>query len=208
MPTAEEYSGRPTEVRLSRLEQTPGEVERAISAKTDSELSARPDARNWAPKEIVCHLRDVEELFQIRFHTVVALDEPHILVFGAAPNDLAPGGSEARLATRSTPSDGRRSASISATMPVRLWPHFSGAGPRCWRFCGPCRQQSGSAAVSTSAGVGSLLPTGSRGLRRMMTTMLPSFTERSKVGHEVSIFVVAQSNFGMQPTAFGRGGVT
>ena len=90
MPTAEEYSGRPTEVRLSRLEQTPGELERAISAKTDSELSARPDARNWAPKEIVCHLRDVEELFQIRFHTVVALDEPHILVFGAAPNDLAP----------------------------------------------------------------------------------------------------------------------
>jgi hypothetical protein len=42
----------------------------------------------------------------------------------------------------------------------------------------------------------------------MMTTMLPSFTVRSKVGHEVSIFVVVQSNFGMQPTAFGRGGVT
>jgi hypothetical protein len=177
MPTAEEYSGRPTEVRLSRLEQTPGELERAISAKTDSELSARPDAGNWAPKEIVCHLRDVEELFQIRFHTVVALDEPHILVFGAAPNDLAP------------------------------W-RISGAGPRCWRFCGPCRQQSGSAAVSTSAGVGSLLPTGSRGFRRMMTTMVPSFTVRSKVAHEVSIFVVAQCNFGMQPTAFGRGGVT
>jgi hypothetical protein len=90
MLTAEEYGGLPIEARLSRLEKTPGELEQAISGKTDKELSARPDVHNWAPKEIVCHLRDVEELFQIRFHTVVALDEPRILVFGARANDLAP----------------------------------------------------------------------------------------------------------------------
>jgi DinB family protein len=90
MPTAEEYSGLPIEARLSRLDQTPGELELAISGKTDSELSVRPDAHNWAAKEIVCHLRDVEELFQIRFHTIVALDEPRIFVFGASANDLAP----------------------------------------------------------------------------------------------------------------------
>jgi hypothetical protein len=90
MPTAEEYSGVPIEARLSRLDETPGELERAISGKTDRELSVRPDANNWAVKEIVCHLRDVEELFQIRFHTVVALDEPRILVFGASSDDLAP----------------------------------------------------------------------------------------------------------------------
>ena len=89
MPTPEENSGLPIEARLSRLEQTPGELERAISGKTDTELSRRPDAQNWAAKEIVCHLRDVEELFQIRFHTVVALDEPHILVLGASANDRA-----------------------------------------------------------------------------------------------------------------------
>jgi hypothetical protein len=74
---------------LRRLEETPGELERAISGKTDTELSRRPDALNWAAKEIVCHLRDVEELFQIRFHTVVALDEPPILVMGASASDLA-----------------------------------------------------------------------------------------------------------------------
>jgi hypothetical protein len=90
MPTAEEYSELPIEARLSRLERTPGELDLAISGKTDKELSARPDAHNWAAKEIVCHLRDVEELFQIRFHTVVALDEPRILVFGASASDLAP----------------------------------------------------------------------------------------------------------------------
>jgi DinB superfamily len=87
--TAAEYSRFPIEARLGRLQQTPEELAQAISGKTDAELSRRPDAHNWAAKEIVCHLRDVEELFQIRFHTVVALEEPRILVVGASATDLA-----------------------------------------------------------------------------------------------------------------------
>jgi hypothetical protein len=89
MPTPEEYSRLPIDARLSRLRRTPGELDRAVSGKADTELSRRPDADNWSAKEIVCHLRDVEELFQIRFHTVVALEEPRILVFGASADDLA-----------------------------------------------------------------------------------------------------------------------
>jgi len=205
MATAEEYSGLPIEARLRRLDQTPGELELAISGKTDSELSVRPDAHNWAAKEIVCHLRDVEELFQIRFHTIVALDEPRIFVFGASANDLAPWRIGGSMATHSIQSDGPRSASISATTPVRLWPHFVGGGPRYWRSCDPSRRQSGCAEVYTSAGVASPSPTGSPGLRATMTTTSPNSAERSKVGHEVSGVVTAQSNFGMQPTAFSRG---
>lgn len=90
MPTAEEYGDFPIETRLSRLAKTAGDLDRAICGRTDTELSARPGADNWAAKEIICHLRDVEELFQIRFHTVLALDEPRILVFGATESDLAP----------------------------------------------------------------------------------------------------------------------
>ena len=90
MPIPDTYGGRPIEARLKRLERTPVELERAIAGKADSELARRPDRHNWAAKEIVCHLRDVEELFQIRFHTVVALDEPCILVLGASAKDLAP----------------------------------------------------------------------------------------------------------------------
>jgi DinB family protein len=90
MPTPEDYRASSIEARLSRLRHTSGALERAITGKTDSELSRRPDAHSWAAKEIVCHLRDVEELFQIRFHTVVALDEPRILVLGASAKDLAP----------------------------------------------------------------------------------------------------------------------
>ena len=90
MPTFDEYAARPIAVRRGRLDQTPGELEGLISGKSDAALSVRPDARNWAAKEIVCHLRDVEELFQLRFHTVLALDEPRILVLGAGAADLAP----------------------------------------------------------------------------------------------------------------------
>ena len=78
-PTSEEYRGPGIEDCLGRLRQTPHDLERAISDRTDAELARRPDAQNWSVKEIVCHLRDVEELFQIRFHTVVAVDEPRIL---------------------------------------------------------------------------------------------------------------------------------
>src|SRR5215470_11105409 len=78
-----------TEPLLARLRGTPDTLERALSGKTDAELSRRPDVHNWSSKEIVCHLRDVEELFQIRFHTVIALDEPRLLVLGASATDLA-----------------------------------------------------------------------------------------------------------------------
>lgn len=90
MPTPEDHRAPSIEARLRRLRHTSGELEGAITGKTDSELSRRPGVNSWAAKEIVCHLRDVEELFQIRFHTVVALDEPRILVLGASANDLAP----------------------------------------------------------------------------------------------------------------------
>jgi len=90
MPTPEQYSALSIEPRLRRLRHTSGDLERAIAGKSDSELSRRPRPDSWAAKEIVCHLRDVEELFQIRFHTVVALDEPRILVLGASATDLAP----------------------------------------------------------------------------------------------------------------------
>ena len=55
----------------------------------DAAWSRRPDERNWSPKEIVCHLRDVEELFVVRFMTMLAMDEPKILAFSATREALA-----------------------------------------------------------------------------------------------------------------------
>ena len=90
MPTFEEYRGLSVNDRLSRLERTPDELGKAITGKSAAELARRPDARNWSATEIVCHLRDVEELFQGRFHMILAIDEPQILTFSATPSNLSP----------------------------------------------------------------------------------------------------------------------
>ncbi|MGH7373047.1 MAG: DinB family protein [Candidatus Rokuibacteriota bacterium] len=86
MPTREEYLTRPVGDRVARLRSTPDEVARLLDGQDDRALS--PDARSWSPKEIVCHLRDVEELFLIRFQTILAVEDPPILTFGATPEAL------------------------------------------------------------------------------------------------------------------------
>ena len=78
MLTMEEYAKQPREQRLQRLERTAGELTAALRGQSEAALSRRPDARNWAAKEVVCHLRDTEELFMMRFETIMAADEPKI----------------------------------------------------------------------------------------------------------------------------------
>ena len=90
MPTFDEYRARPIEDRLDRLRRTPAEIDVLMAPVSDAALLRRPDERNWCATEILCHLRDVEELFQLRFHTIVALDEPRILVVGADPEHFVP----------------------------------------------------------------------------------------------------------------------
>ncbi len=38
-------------------------------------LKKRPDGKNWAAVEIICHMRDVDEAFFFRFQTILAVDE-------------------------------------------------------------------------------------------------------------------------------------
>jgi hypothetical protein len=79
MPTMEEYAKQPVAARLARLERTPDELEAAIKGKTKTVLGRRPDAKNWAATEVVCHLRDTEELFKQRFDTILAMADPKFL---------------------------------------------------------------------------------------------------------------------------------
>ena len=76
VPTMEEYAKQPREQRLKRLERTADELAAAIAGQSEATLSRRPDARNWAAIEVVCHLRDAEELFMIRFETIMASEDP------------------------------------------------------------------------------------------------------------------------------------
>src|SRR5215510_14322181 len=85
MATLEDYLKRSVDERVARLRQTPGEITADIQGHPATALGRRPDAQSWCPTEIICHLRDVEELFQTRFHTILGLEDPTIFVFGAPP---------------------------------------------------------------------------------------------------------------------------
>ena len=58
---------------MQRLIRTADELAAAIKGRSDGVLSRRPDAKNWA-KEIVCHLRDTEEVFAARVEQVRVMD--------------------------------------------------------------------------------------------------------------------------------------
>ncbi|HET7876979.1 MAG TPA: DinB family protein [Methylomirabilota bacterium] len=89
MPTREEYLRQPVEQRLARLERTPGDLAEGIRGQDDGALGRRPDARSWSATEILCHLRDIEELCILRFHAMLAMDDPAVFVVGAPPADPA-----------------------------------------------------------------------------------------------------------------------
>jgi len=74
MSSMEEYAKQPREQRMQRLTRTVDELAGAIKSQSDVVLSRRPDAKNWAAKEIVCHLRDAEEAFGSRFEQILAMD--------------------------------------------------------------------------------------------------------------------------------------
>ena len=75
MPTMEEYAKQPTALRLKRLESTADELAAVIRGQSEAVLARRPDAKNWAAKEVICHLRDAEELFMTRFEQIAAMDD-------------------------------------------------------------------------------------------------------------------------------------
>jgi hypothetical protein len=74
MLTMEDYAKQPREARMQRLTRTANELAAAIKGQGDPVLSRRPDAKNWAAKEVICHLRDAEEAFLTRFQLIAALD--------------------------------------------------------------------------------------------------------------------------------------
>jgi hypothetical protein len=88
MATMEEYAKQPREQRTQRLTRTADELAAAIKGQSDAVLSRRPDAKNWAAKEIVCHLRDAEEAFGTRFEQILAMNVDPTLG-GPSPDRLA-----------------------------------------------------------------------------------------------------------------------
>ncbi len=79
MLTMDDVAKMPQEERLARLARAADDLAAAIAGQPEAVLARRPDARNWAPKEVVCHLRDTEESFMVRFQTIMAMEDPKFL---------------------------------------------------------------------------------------------------------------------------------
>jgi hypothetical protein len=84
MPTIDEYASQPRDARMQRLSRTAGELGAALEGQDEGVLCRRPDARNWAAKEVVCHLRDTEEVFESRMEQILVMDmDPTLIVANA-----------------------------------------------------------------------------------------------------------------------------
>jgi hypothetical protein len=79
MATMEEYAKQPIDQRLKRLEKTADELAAAIKGQGVPALTKRPDEKNWAAVEVICHLRDAEQMFGARFEMFLAMDDVKLL---------------------------------------------------------------------------------------------------------------------------------
>jgi hypothetical protein len=89
MGSRADWLKRTIQERCERMRRTADDLATMIHGRSDTELGRRPEARGWAAKEVVCHLRDIEELVILRFHMMLAMEDPKVLVAGAPPSDLA-----------------------------------------------------------------------------------------------------------------------
>ncbi len=79
MPSMEDYAKQSQADRRNRLERTPDELAAAIDGQSPDKLTRRPDEKSWAAVEVICHLRDAEEMFNGRFQMFLAMDDVKLL---------------------------------------------------------------------------------------------------------------------------------
>ena len=70
------WARRPRGDRLVRLASTREELSAKLLGVDADALARRPATDAWAPVEVVCHLRDLEESFHDRLALIVNSDEP------------------------------------------------------------------------------------------------------------------------------------
>ena len=65
--------------QIQRLGRTADDLAALLDGKPTAILTKRPAENAWGATEVVCHLRDTEELFFGRFQTILTNDEPKLL---------------------------------------------------------------------------------------------------------------------------------
>lgn len=64
------------EEQMVRIGRTADDLAAALKGHPETAVSKRPAEKPWAAKEVVCHLRDIEELFYGRLQAILWADEP------------------------------------------------------------------------------------------------------------------------------------
>ena len=64
------------EEQLARMERTADDLAAGIRGVPEAALAKRPDRQSWCATEVVCHLRDTEEVFLAFFQAMLDLDGP------------------------------------------------------------------------------------------------------------------------------------
>ena len=88
MTTRDELARKPVEQRLERMAHTAEGMDTAIRGRSEAALARRPGPTSWAAVEIICHLRDTEELFMLRLEMIAAMDEPVLAAAGMGARAL------------------------------------------------------------------------------------------------------------------------
>jgi hypothetical protein len=89
VPTLEEVSKQPLEQRLDRMSRTADDLAGAIRGQSEAALVQRPDSKHWTANEVICHLRDIEEVYFVRFHSMLSNDDPKIYADPSAADRFA-----------------------------------------------------------------------------------------------------------------------
>jgi hypothetical protein len=89
MLTRDEVARQPLEQRTARLALTADDLAAVIRGQPEAVLARRPEATSWAATEIICHLRDTEEMLLLRLEVIAAVDEPMIVAAGMGARMLA-----------------------------------------------------------------------------------------------------------------------
>jgi uncharacterized damage-inducible protein DinB len=79
MHTYAEVGAMPRDEQVDRMRRAPDDLAAAIRGQSEAVLTKRPDETNWAANEVLCHLRDVEELFQVRMQMMLATEALKLL---------------------------------------------------------------------------------------------------------------------------------
>ena len=59
---------------IAQLENAADNYAAALGGSPPEALTQRPDEKNWAPVEIICHIRDVEESYLGRFKAILEVE--------------------------------------------------------------------------------------------------------------------------------------